>query len=137
MPQRSPIASGLVAAAAMALAAILPAAAGRARPAPATATAAKTQEEFFILSSIDTARGRIVVKRPTEVTLVIRVTDRTTYRDEKGKAIRLAALRAGDTAFVRYVDDASGAISALSLRLAPMTIQELQRRYPETGRSGR
>ncbi len=135
MPRRSPIASGLVAAAAMALAALLPAAAGRALP--AAAASPKTREEFFILSSIDTARGRLVVKRPTEVTLVIRVTDRTSYRDEKSKAIPLAALRAGDTAFVRYVDDSSGEISAVSVRLGPMTVAELARRYPETVRSGR
>ena len=91
------------------------------------------QEEFFIVSSIDLAAGRIVVKRPTEVTLVISVTPATTYRDERGRVIRLANLRAGDTAFIALTA-AGGAATASSVRLGPMTVAELSRRYPELAR---
>jgi hypothetical protein len=98
-------------------------AAAPARRAPAAA------DEFFVVSSVDAARGRIVLKRPTEVTLVMHVTGRTAYRDEGGRALRLTDLRAGDTAYINYVRDAAGEATASLVRLGPMTVQELQRRY--------
>ena len=99
------------------------AAAPPARRAPAAA------DEFFVVSSVDAARGRIVLKRPTEVTLVMHVTGRTAYRAEGGRALRLTDLRAGDTAYISYVRDAAGEATASLVRLGPMTVQELQRRY--------
>jgi hypothetical protein len=91
------------------------------------------REEFFIVSSLDAARGRIVLKRPTEVTLLMQVTAQTAYRDEQGKPLRLADLRTGDTAYITYRQSPGGAPTALLVRLGPMTIQELQRRYLKPG----
>lgn len=93
------------------------------------ATAQSDREEFFIVSSLDAARGRIVLKRPTEVTLLMQVTAQTAYRDEQGKPLRLADLRTGDTAYITYRQSPGGAPTALLVRLGPMTVQELQRRY--------
>jgi len=90
-------------------------------------------DEFFIVSSIDVAHGRIILKRPTEVTVALRVTERTDYRDEQGKPLRLADLRAGDTAYIRFARDAAGGPTALQVRLGPMTVEELQRRYLKSG----
>jgi hypothetical protein len=87
------------------------------------------REEFFMISSIDAARGRIVLKRPTEVTLLMQVSGQTVYRDEQGKPLRLADLRTGDTAYIAYRQNAAPP-TALRLRLGAMTVQELQRRYP-------
>jgi hypothetical protein len=108
----------------LALLILLGTAAADAPAAPATGN----REEFFIVSSLDAARGRIVLKRPTEVTLLMRVTAQTTYRDEQGKPLRLTDLRTGDTAFITYRQD-TGAPTALLVRLGPMTVQELQRTY--------
>jgi hypothetical protein len=85
------------------------------------------REEFFILSSVDAARSRIVLKRPTEVTVPMQVNGQTTYRDEKGKSLRLADLRTGDTLYVTFRQDAAGEPTALRVRLGPMTVQEMRR----------
>ncbi|HYL06490.1 MAG TPA: hypothetical protein VE075_10645 [Thermoanaerobaculia bacterium] len=104
-------------------AAFLVFAAGLAAAAPPAA------DEFFIISSIDAARARIVLKRPTEVTLVMRVTGRTAYRDEQGRPLALTALRAGDTVYITAARGAAGELTAVLVRQGPMTVQELQRRY--------
>jgi hypothetical protein len=90
---------------------------------------AAAPDEFFILSSLDAARSRIVLKRPTEVTLAMRVNDNTAYRSEQGKPLKLTDLRAGDTVYITYRPDAAGEPTAVLVRQGPMTVQELQRRY--------
>ncbi|HEY0512841.1 MAG TPA: hypothetical protein VGH73_13105 [Thermoanaerobaculia bacterium] len=97
------------------------------------AAAPADREEFFVVSSIDAARGRIVLKRPTEVTLLMQVTGQTAFRDEQGKALRLADLRTGATAYITYRQSPAGEPTALLVRLGPMTVQELQRRYLKPG----
>jgi hypothetical protein len=97
--------------------------------------AAGDGEEFFILSSVDAARGRIVLKRPTEVTLVMQVTAQTAYRDEQGKTLRLSDLRTGDTLYITFRQSPAGEPTALRVRLGPMTVQELQRYLKKPGAS--
>ncbi len=103
---------------------------GAAVAAPA---APNEREEFFIVASIDAARGRVVLKHPTEVTLLMRVTAETAYRDEQGRPLRLADLRTGDTAFITYRQSPGGEPTAVRVRLGPMTVEELQRRYLQAG----
>jgi hypothetical protein len=86
-------------------------------------------EEFFIVSSVDSGKGLMVVKRPTEVTLTMGLTDKTRCRDEQGKPIRAVDLRAGDTVFIASDRNASGPPVAASIRRGPMTVPELHRRY--------
>ena len=93
------------------------------------ASRGESRDEFFIVSSVDAGKGVMVLKRPTEVTVSMRVSPRTTYRSEKGKAIQLTDLRAGDTVFVASAADASGALTAVSVRQGIMTVPELRRRY--------
>lgn len=92
------------------------------------APAGAPSEEFFIVSSVNADRGTMVVKRPTEVTLIVRVSGKTRCRNEKGEAIRFTDLRAGDTVFIASVSS-SGQPEASSIRLGPMTVEELHRRY--------
>jgi hypothetical protein len=99
------------------------AAAGAATPAPVSS------EEFFIVSSVDSGKGLMVVKRPTEVTLTMGLTEKTRCRDEQGKPIRATDLRAGDTVFIASERNASGQPVASSIRQGPMTVPELHRRY--------
>src|SRR5258706_8541934 len=98
-------------------------AAGGATPAPVIT------EEFFIVSSVDSGKGLMVIKRPTEVTLTMGLTDKTRCRDEQGKPIRAIDLRAGDTVFIASDRSASGQPVAASIRRGPMTVPELHRRY--------
>ncbi|HEX3526391.1 MAG TPA: hypothetical protein VH988_04925 [Thermoanaerobaculia bacterium] len=86
-------------------------------------------DEFFIVSSIDAAHSRLILKRPTDVTVTVRVTAATQIRDEHGQAKKLADLRAGDTAWITATRDSTGELTAMLVRLGPMTVEELQRRY--------
>ncbi|HEV3058095.1 MAG TPA: hypothetical protein VGY48_07590 [Vicinamibacterales bacterium] len=82
--------------------------------------------EFFIISSINPAKQQVLVKRPTEVTQVMRVDEHTKYIDRTGKAIALADLRAGDTVYIMLKPKTD---SVVEIRKGPMTVAELQRRY--------
>ena len=104
-------------------------AAAAARPARAATPAPAITEEFFIVSSVDSGKGLLVVKRPTEVTLTMGLTEKTRCRDEQGKPIRATDLRAGDTVFIASDKSASGPAVAASIRRGPMTVPELHRRY--------
>lgn len=105
-----------------------------ATPAKSALPAGGEKDEFFIVSSVDFLKKSIVVKRPTEVTLTIRVTERTRYRSESGKTIALSDLKAGDTVFIAADRDAAGQLVASSIREGVMTVPELQRRYLRPGR---
>ena len=54
---------------------------------------------------MDSDKGTIVLKRPTETTLTMRVTEKTRCLGEKGEAIRFTDLRAGDTVFIASSPD--------------------------------
>ncbi|HYM59899.1 MAG TPA: hypothetical protein VEZ11_03285 [Thermoanaerobaculia bacterium] len=91
--------------------------------------AAEPLDEFFIISSVDAAHGRLVVKRPTDGTVVLIVTDKTAIRDERGEPLRMASLRSGDTIYAVAVAKPAGEITASSIRRGPMTVEQLHRRY--------
>ena len=88
-----------------------------------------SEEEFFIVSSVDPGKSTMVLKRPTEVTLTMQATPKTEYRDEDGKPIRFSNLRAGDTVFISSAPAVSGPPTVNRLRRGPMTVPELHRRY--------
>lgn len=71
----------------------------------------------------------MVLKRPTEVTLTMRFTERTRCRTEQGKPMRPTELRAGDTLFVASAPDPSGQLVATAIRRGAMTLPELRQRY--------
>jgi hypothetical protein len=96
---------------------------------PAAASAPGDNEDFFIVSSVDLGHGTMVLKRPTEVTLTMRVTPKTRCRDERGKPIQLSSFRAGDTVFIAASPDPSGQLVATTIRQGVMTLPELQKRY--------
>jgi hypothetical protein len=99
----------------------------------APAAPASRGDEFFIVSSIDVAHNRIILKRPTDVTATVRVTAGTQIRDEQGQARQLTDLHAGDTAWITSTRNPAGELTALTIRLGPMTVEELQRRYLSGG----
>jgi len=85
-------------------------------------------EQFFIISSVDTAKKQLLLKQPTEITEVVQVNDQTHYVDSTGKPIPLAALRAGDTVYITTARTQAGKV-ATSIRKGPMTVEELHKRY--------
>lgn len=94
--------------------------------------AGSAAEEFFIISSVDLKKNHLVLKRPTEVTVLIGVNDKTTCVNEKGKPVRLNDLRAGDTVFVTSRRNSGGELMATRIRMGYMTLQEVHRRYLDT-----
>jgi hypothetical protein len=83
------------------------------------------RDEFFIISSVDASHGRIVVKRPTEVTAVLTVPLTATLKGERGETLHIADLRSGDTIYAVL----NPSLIVTSIRRGPMTVDELRRRY--------
>src|SRR5215469_16599750 len=84
--------------------------------------------DFFIVSSIDLAKRQILLKRPTEVTELMRVDGETRFLDEHGKPIRLTDLRAGDTVYIASRPNGGVAVAA-TIRKGPMTLDVLRERF--------
>jgi hypothetical protein len=91
--------------------------------------AAAGSDEFFIISSLDLKKDQLVLKRPTEVTVLMDANDKTVCLDEKGKPLHLKDLRAGDTVFVTYHLNPEGVRVATRIRMGYMTPDEVHRHY--------
>jgi hypothetical protein len=102
----------------------------------AAGSSAAVTDDFFIVSSVDVAQKRLVLKRPSEVTVLVRVTEKTSYRSEQNRPLQLGDLRAGDTVFIRLGTGTESDL-AKSVRRGPMTVEELHRRYFRAGNSAR
>jgi hypothetical protein len=92
-----------------------------------------TDGDFFIVSSIDLGKNQILLKRPTEVTELMRVDGDTRYFEERGKAIRVTDLRAGDTVYI-LSKLKGGQTIATAIRRGPMTVEVLRARYLNTNK---
>jgi hypothetical protein len=97
--------------------------------APANARSSQPPDEFFIISSVDVTRTRLVLKRPTEVTVVMEVPAAVAITDENGTTLHLQNLRAGDTIYAVDSVNAKGGLVAVSIRRGAMTVAELHRRF--------
>ena len=85
-------------------------------------------EEFFIIASVDQAKSEVLLKRPTEVTVLEKVSDKTQYLDDRAKPMQLSQFRAGDTVWVVSSKDQDGP-RAIRIRKGQMTLAELHREY--------
>jgi hypothetical protein len=94
-----------------------------------SSSAAAGSEEFFIISSMDLKKDQLVLKRPTEVTVLMEANDKTVCLNEKGKPLHLQDLRAGDTVFVTYRQNTQGERIATRIREGYMTLDEVHRHY--------
>lgn len=86
-----------------------------------------TGEEFFIVASVDQAKSQLLLKRPSEVTTLLKVNNKTQYADDTGKPIHLSNLRAGDTVWVLSSNPADP--TAIRIRKGQMTVADLHRYY--------
>jgi hypothetical protein len=84
--------------------------------------------DFFIVSSIDLTKKQILLKRPTEVTELMRLDDATRCFEENGKLMRLADIRAGDTIYITS-RSSEGQFVVVTIRKGPMTLEVLRERY--------
>jgi hypothetical protein len=85
-------------------------------------------EQFFIVASLDLQQKQLLLKYPTEVTLLVKATDQTKFVDDSGKSMKLSDLRAGDTVWL--TSSGSGTdTTALKVRKGEMTVADLHRYY--------
>jgi uncharacterized protein YfaS (alpha-2-macroglobulin family) len=111
-----------------------PAAMQNAQARAAANTAASTlhvdaEGVFFLLSSINAAQKQLVLKRPTEVTQLVRVDDKTQYLDDQGKPLKLSDLRAGDTVYVVLQNAGTAPPLVTRMQQGPMTMEGLHQKY--------
>jgi len=85
-------------------------------------------EQFYIIASVDPAKQEVLLKLPTEVTLLMKVGDSTQYIDETGQPLKLSDLHAGDTAWVAS-SAGGGEPTATHIRKGEMTVAELHAHY--------
>jgi hypothetical protein len=84
-------------------------------------------ESFYIIASVDRAKSQILLKLPTEVTILVKVDAKTQYVDETGKSITLNDLQTGATVWVTA--PAGQEPTAAKIRKGPMTVADLHRIY--------
>jgi len=88
-----------------------------------------TGEQFFIVASVDLQKSQLLLKYPTEVTLLVLVNDATKFTDESGKPLKLSDFRAGDTVWMVSSLGSSGEETGLRIRKGRMTVADLHRYY--------
>lgn len=93
---------------------------------PAKKTAAG--EQFFIVASLDLQKSQLLLKYPTEVTLLVKATDQTKFVDDSGKPMKLSDLRAGDTVWLTSAFSPEGTV-AVKVRKGQMAVADLHRYY--------
>jgi hypothetical protein len=85
-------------------------------------------EHFFIIGSVDQAQQQILLKWPTEVTLLLKVTPTTKFASESGQALKFSDFRAGDTVWVTYSGSGDDA-TAVHVRAGVMSVDDLHKYY--------
>jgi hypothetical protein len=84
-------------------------------------------EQFYIVASLDQSKSQLLLKLPSEVTMLMSVTGTTQIQDENGASLKLSDLRAGDTVWV--VSSGGAQPTAVHIRKGQMTIADLHRYY--------
>jgi hypothetical protein len=88
----------------------------------------ESDEYFFIIGSVDQAQQQVLLKWPTEVTLLLKITPQTKFVSEAGQPLKLADFRAGDTVWVSY-SGAGTEATALHVRAGKMSVEDLHKYY--------
>jgi hypothetical protein len=85
-------------------------------------------EHFFIIGSVDQAQQQVLLKWPTEVTLLLKITPDTKFSSEAGQPLKLSDFRAGDTVWVTYSGQGTDA-AAVHVRAGQMSVEDLHKYY--------
>jgi len=92
-------------------------------------------EHYYLVGSVDQSpqQQQILLKKPNEITLLLKVTPDTKFTSENGKPLKISDFRAGDTVWVTYKGTGTDA-SAATVRAGGMSVADLHRyflNYPE------
>lgn len=87
-----------------------------------------TGEQFFIVASIDKQNSQLLLKRPTEVTVLVKISPSTKYFNNAGKAVSLSSFRAGDTVWAKLSGNSTEP-TVTQMREGEMTLADLHRYY--------
>ncbi len=85
-------------------------------------------EQFYIVASIDRQNSQLLLKRPTEVTFLVKVSPSTKYFDGNGKATTLGSFRAGDTVWAKTTGSSVEPM-LVEMREGEMTVADLHKYY--------
>jgi hypothetical protein len=85
-------------------------------------------ESFFIVGSVDQQKSQFLLKRPTEVTLLVTVNANTKYLDDSGQPLKAADFRTGDTVWLTSSGNPDNP-TAVRIRKGEMTVADLHRYY--------
>jgi hypothetical protein len=103
-------------------------------PPPARTSAAEQDkktaagESFFIVGSVDQQKSQFLLKRPTEVTLLVTVNPNTKYLDDAGQPLKATDFRTGDTVWLTSSGNPDNP-TAVRIRKGQMTVADLHRYY--------
>lgn len=89
-------------------------------------------EQFFIVASIDRQNSQMLLKRPTEVTVLVKLNANTKYLNAGGKPTTLATFRAGDTVWAKLSGNEPEP-TVTQIREGEMTVADLHRYYLDYG----
>ncbi|MGD0955758.1 MAG: hypothetical protein ABR953_02880 [Candidatus Acidiferrales bacterium] len=84
-------------------------------------------EQFYIVASLDQSKSQLLLKLPSEVTMLMSVTGTTQIQDANGASLKLSDLRAGDTVWV--ISSGGAQPTAVHIRKGQMTVADLHRYY--------
>jgi hypothetical protein len=85
-------------------------------------------EQFFIIASVDRQNSQMLLKRPTEVTVLVKLSPNTKYLDDSGKPTTLASFRAGATVWAKLSGNGPEP-TVTQIRQGEMTVADLHRYY--------
>lgn len=88
----------------------------------------ETGEQFFIVASIDRQNDQLLLKRPTEVTLLVKIGSNAKYFGSGGKPTTLASFRAGDTVWAKLSGNSTEP-TLVQMREGEMTVADLHKYY--------
>jgi nucleoid-associated protein YgaU len=100
------------------------------RPVSPSKQEVKTEsgEQFFIIASIDRQNSQLLLKRPTEVTLLAKIASTTKYFGDNGEATTLGTFRAGDTVWAK-LSGSGPEPTLIEMREGEMTVADLHKYY--------
>ncbi len=102
-------------------------------PRPATSPSKQevntaTGEQFFIVASIDRPNSQLLLKRPTEVTVLVKIGPNSKYLGDNGKTVALSSFRSGDTVWAK-VSGNGPEPTLVEMREGEMTLADLHKYY--------
>jgi hypothetical protein len=85
-------------------------------------------EHYYIIGSVDQSQQQILLKQPTEITILLKVSPDTQFVSGAKKPLKLSDFRAGDTVWVTYTGTGADA-TAKHVRAGGMSVPDLHKYF--------